>query len=442
MMTFKDVLKKNIAFISLGCDKNRVDLENIIGQINAVGFNITQINQAHIVIINTCSFILDARKESVQNILEMCDLKKDKSLEKIIVTGCLNEFGFSDLETSLPEVDAFVRVGQNDQIVSIIAKLYGTTVPDEFSMLLKNNYRVLSTPNHYAYLKIADGCNNFCSYCTIPFIRGRYKSETMEKILEEAKTLVGGGVNELILVAQDVTRYGEDLYGKKMLVELIRQLSKIKDLKWIRLLYCYPKQITDELIDEIANNDKVCKYIDIPFQHIDDVILKNMNRKETQAEIETLINKMRAKVPNISIRSTFILGFPGETDEQFQNLCDFVNKYRLNNVGFFKYSKEEGTRAGKMPDQIPARVKSQRLKTISKLQYECVQKNALKEIGREYEVVVDSIDGDYALCRNQHLCPDVDGLILVKHNNTMNVGEYYKIKITKVKDYDLIGELL
>ena len=231
MMTFKDVLKKNIAFISLGCDKNRVDLENIIGQINAVGFNITQINQAHIVIINTCSFILDARKESVQNILEMCDLKKDGSLEKIIVTGCLNEFGFSDLETSLPEVDAFVRVGQNDQIVSIIAKLYGTTVPDEFSMLLKNNYRVLSTPNHYAYLKIADGCNNFCSYCTIPFIRGRYKSETMEKIMEEAKTLVGGGVNELILVAQDVTRYGEDLYGKKMLVELIRQLSEIKDLK-------------------------------------------------------------------------------------------------------------------------------------------------------------------------------------------------------------------
>ena len=441
-MNVTELLQKNIAFISLGCDKNRVDLENIIGQINAVGFNITPINQAHIVIINTCSFILDARKESIQNILEMCELKNNKSIEKIIVTGCLNEMGFTDLETSMPEVDAFVRIGDNDKIVNIIANLYNTLIPEEFSLLLKNNYRVLSTPNHYAYLKIADGCNNFCSYCTIPFIRGRYKSEKIEKLVAEAKTLVDGGVKEIILVAQDVTRYGEDLYGKKTLVELIQKLSKIKDLKWIRLLYCYPKQITDELISEIANNKKVCKYIDIPFQHIDNEILKNMNRKETQEEIEELLVKLRTNIPNISIRSTFILGFPGETDNQFQNLCNFVSKYKLNNVGFFKYSREEGTRAGKMSDQIPERTKTKRLKNISTLQYECVQANSFKEIGHEYEVVVDSINNDYALCRSEYLCPDVDGLIFVKHNNLMKVGEFYKIKITKVKDYDLIGELL
>ncbi len=441
-MTFKELLQKKIAYISLGCDKNRVDLEKIMGSLNQIGFPSSNINECDIVIVNTCSFINDARVESINNILQMANLKTNGNIEKIIVTGCLNEMNYSDLQASLPEVDAFVKLADNNNLVGIIAKLYGVTIPTEFSNKLKGEFRILSTPSHYAYLKIADGCNNFCSYCTIPFIRGRYKSETIEKLVAEAELLVQSGVSELILVAQDVTRYGEDIYGKKSIVPLIQQLSTISGLKWIRLLYCYPKQITPELIDEIANNPKVCKYIDIPFQHIDDEILKKMNRKETQAEIEGLITTLRKRVKNIAIRSTFILGFPNESDAQFLNLLNFVKKYNLNQVGFFKYSKEEGTVAGNMPNQIPAKVKNARLKQISALQYECVLKNNTKLIGKTFEVVVDSLMGKYAVCRSQYQCPDVDSVILVPHKNLVNVGEYYNVKITKVKNYDLIGEFI
>lgn len=441
-MTFSQLLQKNIAFISLGCDKNRVDLENIIGQVNAVGFNITQINQANIVVINTCSFILDARKESIENILEMANLKNNGRLEKIIVTGCLNQMGYEDLQTSLPEVDLFIKIKDNENFVHLLANLYNVSIPSDFSLLLKNQFRVLTTPKHYAYLKISDGCNNFCSYCTIPYIRGRFKSEPIEKLVSEAKILADGGVTEIILVAQDVTRYGEDIYKEKSLVKLIKELSKIEKIKWIRLLYCYPKQINDDLINEIATNPKVCKYIDLPFQHIETDILKAMNRKETKEEIIDLINKLKTKIPDVAIRSTFILGFPGETDQHFNALCEFISTYKLNNVGFFKYSKEEGTLAAKMKNQIPQKIKNSRLKTISQLQFKCVIENANKVLNKTFEVVVDSIQEDMAICRSQYLCPEVDGVIMVKHNNIMQVGQYYNIKINKIKNYDLIGELL
>ncbi len=441
-MTFNDLLQKKIAFISLGCDKNRVDLEKIMGKLSLIGFPIVNIEDCNIVVINTCSFIKSARVESINNILQMAQLKNAGKLEKIIVTGCLNEMNYSDLASSLPEVDMFVRINDNDNLVKIIANMYAVEIPNKFSQKLKGDFRTLSTPGHYAYLKISDGCNNFCSYCTIPYIRGRYKSEPIEKLVTEAELLVKKGVTEIILVAQDVTRYGEDLYGNKAIVPLIKKISEIKDLKWIRLLYCYPKQITPELISEIANNNKVCKYIDIPFQHIDSEILKRMNRKETQQEIEELITTLRSNIKDIAIRSTFILGFPGETDEQFNRLSRFISKYKLNQVGFFKYSKEDGTVAGKMPNQVPAKTKSARLKALSKLQFDVVLENNSKLIGSIQEVVVDRLDGKYAVCRSQYQCPDVDSLILVPHNNMVSVGDYYKVKLTKVKNYDLMGEFV
>ena len=294
-MKFQDLLKKKIGFVSLGCDKNRVDLEKIINHFASAGFQIANSStDADIIIVNTCSFILDARKESINTIIEMAQLKY-VGLEKLIVTGCLNNMNYKDLESSLPEVDAFVKIEDNNKLISIVAELYNVSIPNK-SLECKNTRKILTTPNHYAYLKIADGCNNFCTYCTIPYIRGRFKSETMESLLQEAQQLVDGGVREIILVAQDVTKYGADIYGKPALVELIRKLSKIKNLDWIRLLYCYPDLISDELIDEMGNNPKVCKYIDVPLQHVSDNVLKKMNRRTSNKQIcEIIENKTSQK---------------------------------------------------------------------------------------------------------------------------------------------------
>ena len=345
-MNTKELLSKKIGYISLGCDKNRVDLEKIITTLTNVGFKTeTDPSKANIIIINTCSFIESARKESINTILEMANLKQ-YNCEKIIVTGCLNEMNYQDLESSLPEVDTFVKVADNNNIVKTIFDLYNVEYGNNYNHNTLD--RIISTPNHFAYLKISEGCNNFCTYCTIPYIRGRFKSTPIEELVAEATYLANKGVTELILVGQDVTKYGYDLYNEYSLSKLINELSKIDKIKWIRLLYCYPELVTNELINTIKTNNKVVKYIDIPLQHINNQILKKMNRRATKEQIIETITKLKNEIPEISIRSTFIVGFPGETKKQFKEILQFLKDYKLNNVGFFAYSREVGTIAYKM----------------------------------------------------------------------------------------------
>jgi len=440
-MTYSELKEKKIGFISLGCDKNRVDLEKMIFAFRNAGFNIVNsFDEANIILINTCAFILDARKESINTILETIPLKQ-LNLEKIVVTGCLNNMKYTDLSESMPEVDAFVSLKDNEHIVEIVAGLYGVKLKG-LSQEVKGAERVLTTPKHYAYLKIADGCDNFCTYCTIPYIRGRFKSEPLEKMVAEATDLVKHGTREIILVAQDVTKYGADLYGKPQLVELIRALSKIDGLELIRLLYCYPDLISDELIAEIASNPKVAKYIDIPLQHVSNNILKRMNRRVDKSKICEIIEKLRQACPGIAIRSTFILGFPGETDEDFKELCEFTKKYKLDDVGFFKYSKEEGTPASKMPNQVPAKIKTQRLKEISNIQFENVVEKNKSLVGKKFRCVLDYIQDGIGYFRNEYLCPSVDPVIVVETDQPLKVGQCYDVKIIGYKKYDLIGEML
>ena len=435
-----DILKKKIGFVSLGCDKNRVDLEKMISNIHSAGFEITgDAKSANVVIINTCSFIKTAREESIEAILTAGKCKENKQLEHIIVTGCLNEMQYSDLESSLPEVDAFVNIKDNDKIVDKIYALYGEKPRVE--CVYSTVARELTTPHHYAYLKIADGCDNFCSYCKIPYIRGRYRSESLDNLMIEAKNLVDSGVKEIILVAQDVTKYGSDFKDGTTLVTLIRRLSELQGLHWIRLLYCYPESITDDLISEIRDNPKVCKYLDIPLQHVDSDILKSMNRKNNYDKIVNLITKLRHEIPDIALRTTFIVGLPGEKKEHFNRLLQFVKEFKLNYVGFFKYSREEGTRAYDFAGQVSEKTKQSRLDAISEVQYANVLETNANEVGKEYEVVVDRIEDDYAVCRSQYQNPESDNVIYVNNLN-MHIGEFYKVKIVAYEGYDLEGEKL
>lgn len=434
-MTIEEFKKKKIGFISLGCDKNRVDLEKMIYKCKAYGLNIvSDPSLANIIIVNTCSFLESSRLEAIENIVEMGGYKGN-NLEKLVVTGCLNELGYKDLNSSLPEVDTFVRIADNGNIVKILASLYGIHIDDEIK-----DGRVLTTANHYGYLKIADGCNNFCSYCLIPYIRGRNRSESIESLYDEALDLSQKGVKELILVAQDVTKYGLDLYGERAIVKLIRKLSTIDGIEGIRLLYCYPEELTDELVDEIATNPKVIKYLDIPLQHISNPILKAMNRKSTKESIYALFEKLQTRIPNIVLRTTFILGFPNENEDDIEQIKDFLQKFKLQNVGFFKYSREEGTRAYGFDNQIPEDVKQKRLEYLSQVQYE-IQSGLNKNlIGKSVDAVVDYVDGNVSVARYYGQAPLIDSVIYI--NEKLEVGEKYKIKITKKSDYDLEGERL
>lgn len=428
-------MKKKVGFISLGCDKNRVDLEEIIANIKQSGFEITNDPaEANIIIINTCAFLEASRRESIDTILQIAKYK-ELSLEKLVVTGCLTKYNIEEVDSQIPEVDLFVPIEKNKSIVTEICKLYGV----EYNEDLPYN-RILTTPSHYAYLKIADGCNNFCSYCTIPYIRGRFTSTPMEELMSQAEALVSNGVTELILVAQDVTKYGKDLYGEHRLVPLIQELSKIKKLKRIRLLYCYPELINEDLINEIATNKKVVKYIDMPLQHISDDILKAMHRRNTKEAICNLINHLRERIPDIAIRTTFIVGFPGEKRKHFKELLDFISKYKLTHVGFFAYSREKGTPASLLPHQIPNFIKRHRVNVAGKLQYSVVLENNASMLDKTINCVVDSIDGDYAILRSEYQCPIVDSNIYVA-DNTLKVGKYYPVKITNILNYDLEGEI-
>ncbi len=439
-MTTKDILKKNIGFISLGCDKNRVDLERIISLVKNAGFNIVDdIKDANVVIINTCSFIESARKESVDTILNTITYKA-RHCEKIIVTGCLNQMNYTDLNSSLPEVDCFLKVSDNSKIVNIIFGLYGVELKES------DNYcsidRILSTPHHYAYLKISEGCNNFCSYCTIPFIRGRFVSTPIEQLINEAKQLASLGVKELILVGQDVTKYGFDLYGKYALVQLIQEISKIDGIKWIRLLYCYPELVNDELINEIKNNDKVVKYIDLPIQHINSDILKSMNRRTDKEKILEIIHKLKSNIPNIAIRTTFILGFPGETQQQFEEVLQFIKDEKLTNIGFFAYSREPGTRAYDFPSQIPARTKSSRVKKAYAEQYKVIINNNINLCNKTFDVIIDDVEDGIFIGRTYMSAPEVDTCVFIPYDEKVKVGDIVKVKIVDYVDYDLKGVIV
>lgn len=445
----KQLTKKLIGVVSLGCDKNRVDTETMLTYLNQAGFRFTSDpKEANVIIINTCAFIAKARKEAVDTIDEMLEYKKKGKCEKIIVTGCMPQKYLPELKKEFPSVDCFLGFDDYPSIAQIVSDLYdkgGQIVRcGDASTIACVENRMITTPNHYAYLKIADGCENYCTFCTIPFIRGRFRSKPIDEVVREAKSLVNGGATELILVAQDVTKYGTDLFGKPALVDLIKKLSKIKDLRWIRLLYCYPELVTDELLNEVVTNDKVCKYLDIPFQHVSDNVLKMMNRHINHEKTIALVEKIRALPVHIAIRTTFMVGFPGETDKDFAELVDFVKRYKLDQVGFFAYSKEEGTVAAKMPNQVDEKTKNKRLLAIMK-EAEKVQKANLRAmVGKTVDVVYEDIDYDRELFvgRSQYQAPEIDNLIYFKSKDFVDVGGMYPVKITRVMGCDLKGEKL
>lgn len=440
-MTKNDLLQKKISAISLGCDKNKVDLEKMLGRLKDYGFTVVaDVLDADVVIVNTCAFIQPAQEEAIENILEMAQLKKQGVIEKIIVSGCLPERNFDELPNNFPEVDLFLRVRENSQICQKIEALYGL----EQSKPAKNASRILTCGTSYAYLKIADGCDNFCSYCTIPRIRGRYISAPMDELIDEAKQLVKMGIKEIILVAQDTTRYGEDLYGENKLVELCEKLCKIKDLKWIRLHYLYPEKVGKELLDFIDKNEKMCKYLDIPLQHIDDQILKSMRRRVGENDTYKLIKFIKDNYPNFALRSTFIVGYPGETGAKFKKLVNFINWAKFNFAGFFPYSKEPNTASFFMEKQVPSFIKKRRANKISKLQQKIMENKIINLMGQEMEVLVDNFDettGEF-VAHSQNLSPMVDFGVRFVDNGYIKTSTFVKVKIYDFDGSYLKGELL
>lgn len=435
---------KKLGLISLGCDKNRVDSERILA-VASKHFKITSnVNDAHIIVVNTCAFLESARKEAIDTIFEINALRNSGNLEKIVVCGCLPQKFIDDLFEEFVEVDAFLGINDYDLLFDAIKLCYeGKRVNfvNKNQILLEKN-RVLTTPCHYYYLKIADGCNNRCTYCLIPSIRGKYRSQKIEDLVSEVKLL--GQVNELILVAQDVTRYGIDLYGKPKIVELIKELSKLEEVNSIRLLYAYPDMITSELIEEIKTNDKVVKYLDIPLQHASNAVLKLMNRKGSYESYLQLVNKLKAEIPNIALRTTFIAGFPRETEEDFNVLVKFIKEAKFFNAGFFAYSREEGTPAYKLSGQIDEKVKRERVEKLYRVQRQISKKNLKNYIGKTIEVLCDGVDYEKGSFygRAYFNAPDIDGKVYIESSNLINQGEYYNVLITKANEYDLFGEVI
>ncbi len=440
-MTKKELVTKKVSAISLGCDKNKVDLEKLLGRLKDYGFEIVgDIYDADIVIVNTCAFIESAEEEAIENILTVEKLKEQGVIEKIIVSGCLPERHFDDMKTNFPSIDLFLRLRENDLICQKIEEMYGVQITKP----AKNEERVLTCGISYAYLKIADGCDNVCSYCTIPRIRGRYKSVPIDELVNEAKNLADRGIKELILVAQDTTRYGEDLYGENKLIELCQKLSKIKNIKWIRLHYLYPEKITDELLNYIDHNEKMCKYIDLPLQHIDDDILKSMRRRLDEEQTRSLIEKIKTQYPLFALRSTFIVGYPGENRKKFKKLCKFIKDTKFDYAGFFPYSKEESTASFFMKKQVPSFIKKIRAKKIKLLQQKIVEEKIKDIIGSEMEILVDYFDqssGEY-VGHSQKLSPTVDFGVRFVDNGNVEVSTFVKVKIYDFDGSFFKGELL
>ena len=438
--------KYKVGMVSLGCDKNRVDSELILGSINKHYEITNNPKEADIIIVNTCGFIESAKQESIDTILEMAEYKDKYNCKMLIATGCLTQRYGDELLELIPEIDILMGVNDYMKLHKLILdfikgqkRISSASYSDEG---VNEGIRLLTTKTHTAYVRIAEGCNNFCTYCIIPKIRGKFRSRLEKNILDEVKLLTENGVKEIILIAQDLTDYGVDIYGKRMLHDLVSKISKIDGVEWIRLLYCYPEEITDELIEEIASNDKVVKYLDLPIQHISSKVLKQMGRRTNKETIIEKINTLRSKVPGITLRTSLIVGFPGESDDDFNELVDFLQEYKLENVGVFAYSQEENTPAAKMEGQISEEVKVERQKKLMAIQRKVVKEENKLKIGNIYDTIIDSHNGEYYLGRSYQMAPEIDGLIYIKKEKALNIGDIVKVKIYDVMEYDLMGEVL
>ena len=437
-----------VGLISLGCPKNQVDSEMMLSKLSAAGYEIVDdAYSADIVVINTCGFIEDAKKEAIENILEMADLKKDGIIKKILVCGCLAQRYRDEVIKEMPEIDGIMGLGNNGDIVEMCDRVMKDETVSEFAnkeeMPIEGE-RILSTPAHWAYLKIADGCSNCCSYCAIPMIRGRFRSRSEDSIVKEARKLAEGGVKELILIAQDVTRYGEDIYGEPRLAELLKKLTPIDGIEWIRLLYCYPDRITDELLDVMASEDKILNYIDLPLQHADGKVLKRMNRSGDKESLLKLIDKIRDKLPDAVIRTTFITGFPGEGEEEFNTLSEFVDEAQFDRLGCFAYSPEENTPAASFEDQVDDEIKQKRGEIIMEQQYDIFSYKQKKLIYTVQRCVVDGYDSytDSYFGRTWRDAPEIDSAVFFTSSKELEEGDMVDVEIFDTKDYDLMGEVV
>jgi len=441
LATLMKITGKKVGMVSLGCDKNRVDAEKMLARLSEAGFCITNsADNAEIIIVNTCAFIESAKRETINTILEMAAYKQNGICEKLIVTGCLSERYKDVLKSEIPEADAVVPLKENAKIVEIVFALYGQTYSGE-KRDLQN--RVLTTLPHYAYLKIADGCDNCCTFCAIPKIRGRYRSACIESLVQETKKLVADyGVRELILVAQDVTKYGIDLYGKSKLTDLVEELSKT-DIEWIRLMYCYPESVSGELIDLIAGSPKVCKYIDIPLQHASNAVLRKMNRRFSFEDTNKLLKNIKSKNNEIAIRSTFLIGFPGETEEDFIQLKEFLKAGLIDHAGFFAFSAEEGTAAYNMKPTVKKSIVNERIKQLANVQRQVVITNNNRKIGKTVKVIYEGIDYKKQMFfgRTEQNAPDIDTVVYFTAKQPLDIGKFYDVKICAVDGYDLKGEV-
>ena len=438
--------KYKVGMVSLGCDKNRVDSELILGSINKHYEITNNPKEADIIIVNTCGFIESAKQESIDTILEMAEYKDKYNCKMLIATGCLTQRYGDELLELIPEIDILMGVNDYMKLHKLILdfikdqkRISSASYSDEG---VNEGIRLLTTKTHTAYVRIAEGCNNFCTYCIIPKIRGKFRSRLEKNILDEVKLLTENGVKEIILIAQDLTDYGVDIYGKRMLHDLVSKISKIDGVEWIRLLYCYPEEITDELIEEIASNDKVVKYLDLPIQHISSKVLKQMGRRTNKETIIEKIKTLRSKVTGITLRTSLIVGFPGESDDDFNELVDFLQEYKLENVGVFAYSQEENTPAAKMEGQISEEVKVERQKKLMAIQRKVVKEENKLKIGNIYDTIIDSHNGEYYLGRSYQMAPEIDGVIYIKKEKALNIGDIVKVKIYDVMEYDLMGEVL
>lgn len=454
----------NVGFISLGCSKNLIDTEVAIGKFKDHEFNIVNDpKEADIIVVNTCGFIESAKEEAINTILEMAEYKNGRC-KFLIAMGCLVQRYYNDLVKEMPEVDLFLKIEDYNRLWDKVEELLNNDSNFEeqesnkkeqensgkikqLPMFAEKEYlaRTVSTGENYAYLKIGEGCSNMCTYCAIPYIRGLFVSRPMDEILEEAKMLAKKGIKEIIVIAQDTTKYGVDIYGKSMLSELLEEISKIDGIKWIRFLYSYPEGITDKLIDTVKNNEKICKYFDIPIQHISNDVLKRMNRKTSKENIENLIAKIRNKIPDVILRTSLIVGFPGETKQDFSELYDFVEKTKFDKLGVFKYSKEENTPAAKMENQIHYKTKEARYNKIMRMQQEISKEKLEKNIGKEMTVLIENVsfDGKYLIGRTKNDVPEEDGVVYIKRTekNENLLNQFICCKIVDVSDYDLIAEV-
>ena len=438
-----------ILFISLGCDKNLVDTEVMLGMLASRGYEMTNEEQeADIIVINTCCFIHDAKEESIQNILEMAEYKKNGSAKALIVTGCMAERYRQEILDEIPEVDEVLGTTAYDRILDAVdAALAGqheVMTADLDALPLPETKRLVTTGGHFAYLKIAEGCDKHCTYCIIPKIRGNFRSVPMERLIKEAEELADQGVKELILVAQETTLYGKDLYGEKSLPKLLRELCKISGIRWIRILYCYPEEITDELIQVMKEEPKICHYLDLPIQHANDTILKRMGRRTSKQELIDIVQKLRKEIPDICLRTTLITGFPGETQEQHEEVMEFIDTLEFDRLGAFTYSPEEDTPAATFEDQIDEEVKEDRQADIMELQQEIAFDKAEDMIGREVLVMIEGkvADENAYVGRTYRDAPNVDGLIFINTDVELISGDFAKVKVTGALDYDLVGELM